>query len=179
LEFGAKSVLGVEGEWAQEFNTSRKDVLFRNLTTELFLYRKFDICLSLEVAEHIPKEFADVFIKNLVNASDIIIFSAAIPGQGGTNHVNLQYPNYWSAKFREMGFSLLEDPRKSIPGRHKLAPWYRQNLLVYSRTDSANMQSQNIVPTTIRDPLIFPNKWSPKFYVYRLLRKLHSRSPGE
>ena len=57
--------------------------------------RKFDLVLSLEVAEHLPSECAEAFVESLVNLGPVILFSAAIPYQGGENHVNEQWPEYW------------------------------------------------------------------------------------
>ena len=55
----------------------------------------FDLVVSLEVAEHLPKECADIFVDSLVRLGPIILFSAAIPQAGGTCHINEQWPEYW------------------------------------------------------------------------------------
>ena len=60
--------------------------------------------MSLEVAEHIEPEFVDMFIKNLVNASDKILISVAPPGQGGHHHVNCQPVEYWVSKFSAINY---------------------------------------------------------------------------
>jgi hypothetical protein len=55
----------------------------------------FDWVISLEVAEHIPKEFEDTYIRNIVSTSPSgIIISWARPGQGGVGHVNPQTNEY-------------------------------------------------------------------------------------
>jgi 2-polyprenyl-3-methyl-5-hydroxy-6-metoxy-1,4-benzoquinol methylase len=95
---------------------------------------KFDVVLGLEVAEHLEEEFADVYVENLINlAKDdgVILFSAAIPFQGGNNHVNEQWQTYWVAKFYNRGYwgimyeNLRRDKRPSL--------WYRQNLMVFRK----------------------------------------------
>lgn len=50
-----------------------------DLTKPLHLNRRFDLALSLEVAEHLPKKSAEIFVDTLCKLSDTIIFSAAIP----------------------------------------------------------------------------------------------------
>ena len=55
--------------------------------------------LCLEGAEHIKKDTADIFVQNLVNSGNLILFSAAIPNQGGQNHFNEQWFTYWEEKF--------------------------------------------------------------------------------
>lgn len=61
---------------------------------------KYDLAMSLEVAEHLPENKADIFVGNIITSSDHVFFSAAIPGQGGTNHINEQPREYWIEKFK-------------------------------------------------------------------------------
>ena len=65
-----------------------------------------DLCLCLEVAEHIEEPFADEFIRSLVTVSNRIVFSAATPGQGGEGHYNENTQSYWLEKFARYGFEL-------------------------------------------------------------------------
>lgn len=51
---------------------------------------RFDLAISVEVAEHLPKEAAETFIDNLVSLSDEVVFGAAYEHQGGVNHLNEQ-----------------------------------------------------------------------------------------
>jgi len=64
----------------------------------------FDLCMCLEVAEHIEPEFADVIVDSCCSMSDLILFTAAKPGQEGLGHVNLQKPEYWFEKFKTRGY---------------------------------------------------------------------------
>jgi SAM-dependent methyltransferase len=64
----------------------------------------FDLCMCLEVAEHIEPEFANMIVDNCCEVSDLILFTAAKPGQEGLGHVNLQHPEYWIGKFRSRGY---------------------------------------------------------------------------
>lgn len=66
---------------------------------------KFDVALSFEVAEHLPEKKSDIFIDNLTSSSNSVVFSAAIPGQGGVDHINEQPKPYWIEKFKNRGFS--------------------------------------------------------------------------
>jgi len=64
-----------------------------------------DMAYSLEVGEHIPKEFESNFIDNLVKSAKRGIFlSWAIPGQGGTGHFNEQSPEYIISEIEKRGF---------------------------------------------------------------------------
>ena len=97
----------------------------------------YDLALSLEVAEHLPPERADWLIHTLTAASKAVLFSAAIPGQGGTGHVNEQWPRYWADKFRALGYEVTGALRWRF---WDLAPdeienWYAQNLLLCVHAD--------------------------------------------
>jgi SAM-dependent methyltransferase len=136
-EFGVFDVLGVDGDYVN------KDLLVRyleedefishDLTLPLVLGKKFDLVLCLEVAEHLPETFADVLIEGLVNHSDNILFSAAIPGQGGQNHLNEQSPNYWIDKFGKRGFEVFDVVRPEVWGNVMVDVWYKQNIFLFSR----------------------------------------------
>ena len=102
-------------------------------------YRTIDLCMCLEVAEHIEPEFADVIVDNCCSISDLILFTAAPPGQEGLGHVNLQKPEYWFKKFKERGYTHRYD--KVIELRNRLANWqhkkgikaYYDNAMVFEK----------------------------------------------
>lgn len=75
---------------------------------EFLQYTDFDLCMCIEVAEHIPEDLADSLIKRLAHTSDTILFSAAVPGQGGYGHINCQYKDYWIDKFNRNNYILDE-----------------------------------------------------------------------
>jgi len=97
--------------------------------------RRFDLVLSLEVAEHLDKEYADVFIDSLVSLGPVVLFSAAIPYQGGTNHINEQWPEYWVSHFRKRGYQVIDYLRRKIWDNQKVEPWYAQNILIFIKQD--------------------------------------------
>ena len=69
----------------------------------------------LEVAEHIPPECADIFVESLTwGLAPVIMFSAAVPGQGGTLHLNEQWPAYWASKFAQHGYVLIDCLRPQL-----------------------------------------------------------------
>ena len=67
---------------------------------------KYDLAICLEVAEHIDASLADDVVKKLTELAPTIIFSAAVPGQGGHGHINCQPKEYWEHKFGKMNFVL-------------------------------------------------------------------------
>jgi SAM-dependent methyltransferase len=134
-QLGAQKVLGIEGDWISGRKTliDPSEMTIRDLAKEPpKLDRSFDLAVSIEVAEHLPAEAADRFCDALVSASELIVFSAAIPGQGGENHVNEQKPRYWVDKFWQRNFVPLEVVRPAIAGDPGMFPWLKQNVIVFS-----------------------------------------------
>lgn len=111
-----------------------------DLTKGFSAPRKYDIALSLEVAEHLPESSADIFVKTLVSLSDTIIFSAAIKGQEGQNHLNEQSPFYWQNKFKVHNYILVYDFSPDIWNNCEIEWWYKQNIFVYQRKNSSNKE---------------------------------------
>ena len=175
IKNGVNEVRGIEGKWILEaIDKSGSPWLHTaDLADEIIFDKKFDLAICLEVAEHLDEIHADTLVRNLVNASDVIFFSAAIPGQGGTNHVNLQYPDYWAAKFSKFGYFLEWDPRDLLSGNKEVAPWYQQNCLLYKKSSSS--ASTFVIPKVIKHPEIFPELQSLQYKISKLPRRLIGR----
>ncbi len=98
---GITRVLGIDGDWVKREMLQIPSECFMpaDLAQPLRHLERFDLAISLEVAEHLPPEAARGFVESLIHLADFVLFSAAIPYQGGVNHVNLQWPAYWCAYF--------------------------------------------------------------------------------
>jgi SAM-dependent methyltransferase len=95
---------------------------------------KYDLCLCLEVAEHLPADKADMFIQRLVKTAPMVLFSAAVPGQGGHGHINCQPKDYWIEKFGRENYVLDETMTSSVvefmrSGYHM--GWFVNNAMVF------------------------------------------------
>ena len=143
ISLGINDVDGYEGDWMKESQTllPKSRYVYCDLTKKIQTNRIYDLCLCLEVAEHLDQSKARVLIESLTAMSSRIVFSAAIPRQGGNHHVNEQWPKYWAELFAEKGFLLEWDPRVTIWNNAKIAPCYRQNLLVFSLSDNHEVSS--------------------------------------
>jgi SAM-dependent methyltransferase len=132
-----KKLLGIEGPYIKKelLKIPADQVLFADLKDKIDLKERFDLVVSLEVAEHIQADHADIFVSNLVNAGDVILFSAAIVKQIGTFHVNEQYPEYWAAKFKKFGYVPVDYFRPLIWNNNKIEYWYRQNVLLFIKLE--------------------------------------------
>ena len=91
--------------------------------------------MCFEVAEHLPPSHAKDLIHTLTSLSDVILFSAAIEGQGGTHHINEQMPEYWCELFINHGYVPVDYLRPKIWGNTKVTCWYQQNLLFYVKQE--------------------------------------------
>lgn len=131
-EHGVSDYLGVDGEYVDlsMLEISKDNFQAQDLRKKWNLKRKFDLVVSLEVAEHLPAECADEFVESLVAHGDTILFSAAIPGQGGQNHINEQPPQYWQSKFEKHGFFFHDIIRPLIWDNEEIDWWYRQNIFL-------------------------------------------------
>lgn len=142
---GILDVLGVDGDYVDRALLSKysmeSEFESHDLTQPLELDRKFDLCLCLEVAEHLSESASDLLIDTLIRHSDAILFSAAIPGQGGQNHLNEQWPGYWAEKFSTHGYVFLDIIRPLIWDNPKVDFWYKQNIFLVVK-DSHELASK-------------------------------------
>lgn len=137
-ELGAKEIRGFEGPWILQADTvvPKECIQIANLAEETFdLGKRYDLALTIEVAEHLPETAADGFVKTLVSASDRVLFSAALPGQGGLGHVNEQPLAYWVEKFWLLRYVPLEPLRPYIASDRQIYPWLRQNIVLFVSYD--------------------------------------------
>ena len=126
-------ILGLDGEWVDIKSLLFPHEFFRatDLTQQINPDKKYDLAISLEVAEHIEEQYANVFIHNICSHSDIVLFSAAIPLMGGTHHVNEQWPSYWIKKFKDEGFEVMDCLRPLFWNNKKINACYKQDMMIY------------------------------------------------
>jgi SAM-dependent methyltransferase len=138
LDHGVDDVLGVDFSDAAREAAALGNGRYRSvdLSRSLQLGRRFDLALCLEVAEHLPAAAADDLVESLVGHAETVLFSAAIPFQGGTGHQNEQWPEYWVEKFRRHGLAVCDFIRPRIWSDPKVAWWYAQNLLLFASEKS-------------------------------------------
>lgn len=106
-----------------------------DLTQPLNIGRRFDLAITLEVAEHLPPEASAQFVENITRHADVVLFSAAIPGQQGDNHINCHYPSYWAKHFATHNFLCFDPIRPQVWHNSDIEPWYRQNALMFIREE--------------------------------------------
>lgn len=130
---GVSDIFGVDGNFVERsrIDLSHNQFQATDLNKPIDLGREFDLVLSFEVAEHLQPDAAGGFVNSLTKHGKVVAFSAAIPGQGGTRHINEQWPGFWIDKFRACGYEPLDILRPLIWNDPQIAVWYRQNAMLF------------------------------------------------
>jgi SAM-dependent methyltransferase len=78
-----------------------------------------------------PQRAGHRIVKCLCDSADVVLFGAAIPGQGGKHHVNEQWQSYWIRLFAANGFDAYDVVRPACWNDKRVETWYAQNTLLY------------------------------------------------
>lgn len=137
LDMGINDVMGIDGNYVRDESLLIPGDHFvrADIGQPIDLKRRFDLAISMEVAEHLPPEKAATFIATLTSHSGIVLFSAAVPRQGGTYHVNEQWPQYWTSLFSSHGYRCVDCIRDVFWEDDRIAWWYRQNMFLFVADD--------------------------------------------
>lgn len=133
IDQGISEVLGIDVGILdpQSLQIPIPNYLQHDLRFQLNITKKYDLAMSLEVAEHIPIEFAKHFVDQLTQLSDKILFSSAIPLQPGEYHINPQWQDWWANLFKEKGYTVFDIIRPKIWDNKQVDWWYAQDTLIY------------------------------------------------
>lgn len=135
LRHGAQTAFGIEGDWVTPAMLDDPRIAFTAQNLEqAFTGPSVDLALSLEVAEHLSPERAESFVADLVAMAPAVLFSAAIPGQGGVSHRNEQWQSWWATHFAAHGYGAHDVIRPAIWTDDAIPAWYRQNIVLYLAT---------------------------------------------
>ena len=152
-ELGIEDTLGMDGAWVDPDSLLIPPERFRSidLTKMNPTDRQFDMCLCLEVAEHLPDAHAASLVAYLTGLAPVVVFSAAVPGQSGVGHVNERWQSYWAGHFARSDYVPLDCIRPLVWDSEEAQWWYAQNLIVYvakalldRRTDLSDLAVRSI-----------------------------------
>lgn len=189
LHTGVRDIQGIDGDYVDRdmLLIPREHFASHDLSTPFDLGRKFDIVCCLEVAEHLPSASASVLVKSLVRHSDVVLFSAAIPGQTGTGHINERWQSYWADLFATEGYLPSDQIRDKVWQNEQVEWWYRQNTILYCSPTAVEKYGWVSTSTPLdivhpdlylaRLPIALYSKVSHKFAMIRrsLRKSLRSR----
>jgi SAM-dependent methyltransferase len=133
-ENGSHTVRGLDGGYVEpsQLYIDASDFTAVDFAQPFEIDSTFDLAICLEVAEHLTRSQSVHLVDALTGAAPIVLFSAAVPGQGGTGHVNEQWPEYWRDLFDSRGFRMLDVVRPRIRDDWHVKWWYRQNLVLFA-----------------------------------------------
>jgi hypothetical protein len=139
-EIGAKRLVGYDGTWNSQDQMIDSEISFKsadlNELIDTLPAARFDLAMSLEVAEHLRPSAAETFVQSLTNFADVVMFGAAYPNQGGDNHINEQPASYWARLFNLVEYVPFDLFRPFVWGDADIAYWYQQNTFLYVRKNS-------------------------------------------
>jgi hypothetical protein len=194
-ENGVVDLLGMDGTYVDcdKLLVQKNQFHSCDLKDRIQLSRRFDLAISLEVAEHLPYDRSQTFVADLCQLSDVVLFSAAMPFQGGTDHINEQWLEFWGILFRKHNYVAYDFLREKIWKHKEVESWYQQNLLVFVNSARTSIKlpveflAERKCLSSIH-PIIFlvnASRWRPllpealdlEFQDYRAL--LHAYTEGE
>lgn len=177
-------ILGIDGAQVR-----RDQLLFppekfqvRDLNQPLRLDRTFDIAQCLEVAEHLKPGRAESLIADLCHLAPVVLFSAAVPGQGGTHHINEQWQGYWIDLFSRNNYTKLDCFRSNFWNNECIAWWYRQNLFAFVHPEAMSRfpearQACVELPTDLVHPRAYEAAAVPQSMSPRMLLEVTKAIP--
>lgn len=158
-EIGATRLLGVDGDYLPRQQLMIQASAFQALDLEqedlervLDVGQRFDLTICVEVAEHLSASRAPALVRGLCASSNLVLFSCAIPGQGGTGHVNEQWPQYWSDLFAALGYACFDILRLPL-WQAEAEWWYVQNVLTFAKLNTTAHARLATTTGPVRDPL--------------------------
>lgn len=157
--YGIQDYVGVDGEYVVRSNLmiSEEKFVEHDLTRPLMFDRTFDLAICLEVAEHLPENCAERLVDDLTRLSHQILFSAAIPFQGGTHHIHERWQSYWIDKFHKRDYKEYDIIRPRF-WEEEIPWWYIQNSLLFIKEDlTVNIAAGETIKSIVH----------PKLYLYK------------
>lgn len=166
---GVRDIVGIDGDYVDRtlLHIPSERFVAKDLKQPLVMDRTFDLVVSLEVAEHLPSSCAQTFVQSLTSLGSVVLFSAAIPFQGGTQHLNEQWQDYWAILFKEHGFVPIDCIRPAIWNNPNVDLIYAQNTILYVRSDVLEGQPQLAAlrkrmpagPLSVVHPRLYLMRW--------------------
>jgi SAM-dependent methyltransferase len=143
-DLGVDNICGLDGHYVDRdlLAIPKENFIDFDLKSPIDLKRKFDLVISMEVAEHLPETVSESFVESLTRHSDFVLFSAAIPKQDGTYHINEQFQDFWVEKFEGHGYLPIDFLRKKLWSKKGIDWWYKQNMILFVKKSVIESNSQ-------------------------------------
>lgn len=137
-QLGCQVTQGFDGSWVNPDALLSKQINFTpiNMENRIEVSQQYDLAISVEVAEHLSQSRAKTFVEDICKAANVVVFGAATPGQGGTNHINEQWQSYWVNLFKENDYACFDIFRQAVWDNEEVDWWYRQNAFLFINNKS-------------------------------------------
>lgn len=173
---GAEYVRGYDGPWADPARYTSPTINFTPVDLEKSTFehdRRYDLAMSVEVAEHLSESRSELFVDWLTQGSDVVMFGAAVPLQGGVHHINEKPLTFWMEKFKARGYEPFDIIRPAVWDNDQIAYWFRQNTILYVKEGSDVLDRDKLrsMETHVWD-IVHPANYQKKV---RGLRKTQAR----
>lgn len=158
MELGVKNIVGIDGNEVREdfLFVPRKYIKIADLETHKNINNdKYDLAISVEVAEHLDNSCSNNFIETLTSYSNVVLFSAAIPYQGGEHHINCQPPQFWVDIFGKYGFLSFDFRNDLMNLWEEINPCYSQNMLLFVNKNYIDSLGFNNLILTNNRPIFY------------------------
>lgn len=145
------TIRGVDGDWVKLEDSVIPKSARRtaDLNQPYAEKKRYDLAATIEVAEHLLPERSESFVADLCSLSDVVLFSAGIPDQGGAGHINLRFQGEWAEMFAAHGYACFDPIRRRMAAFEHAHPWLMQNVLLYVKDGveiSPLLEEHRIVP---------------------------------
>ncbi|PCJ07892.1 MAG: hypothetical protein COB16_09375 [Rhodobacteraceae bacterium] len=179
IKAGVTDVAAVDGDYVNQDHLAVPKEQFHvaDLAKAVDLGRRFDLAQSLEVGEHLPESASEILVASLTRHSDRILFSAAVPGQGGEFHINEKPLSFWQDLFAKQGYAPFDCIRPNLKDAAGVEPWYRYNTVFYANAEGRKALPSQVlaceVPKGQKIPVVGSLSWQMRLRIVSLMpRKL-------
>ncbi len=170
-ELGCTRLSGLDGHWNSAEKMVLPNISFQPVDLNLSLKLsgdRFDLSMSLEVAEHVTPQASENFVETLTAAADAVLFGAAYTGQPGTDHINTRPHSFWAGLFLKRGYVVFDIVRPKFWDDSTVQPWYRQNTFLYVRKTHPLFTSLTAANKTYSESTAFLDCIHPWLYEFAL-----------
>jgi len=167
MEHGVEDILGWGGDWVDMnmLMVPRDKFDIVDLERPEPRDRGLDLMVCPEVAEHFPPELASSFIDGLTSFGPAVLFTTAIPYQGGEHHRNEQWPDYWAERFEQSGSLTIDCIRREVGDDERVLFWYSQNTLLFVHKEllstSPSLRKELERANRLMRSVVHPKKYVP------------------
>lgn len=158
-ELGISDIIGIDIHPYNKDYMLLPMEIYHEINLQYFtsFHRKADLVISVEVGEHIDSSCSRTFIRNLCDHGDLVLFSAAIPFQQGTGHINEQKCSYWLEIFNSYGYLPLDCIRPRFWDAPDVEIWYKNNCILYVKKEEFDKISKKIKVDPFPIDIIHPD----------------------